>query len=104
MDVATLDAAAERLITDVEGHPPDAGAAAATGGHATQAVAKEPVAHAGKTRLPLDSDDRFLASAAREFQENQIDQALWARALAQSGDDEARAIDVYLRGRATALQ
>jgi hypothetical protein len=48
--------------------------------------------------------DEFLAAAAKEYQEGHIDAALWSRAAAQSGADEALAIAAYLRARATALR
>jgi tetratricopeptide (TPR) repeat protein len=58
----------------------------------------------GEREVPMASADKFLASAIEEYQDGQIDQALWARASAQSGDDESLVIAAYLRARATALQ
>jgi tetratricopeptide (TPR) repeat protein len=59
---------------------------------------------AGRAELGTTSEDAFLAAAAKEYQEGHIDQALWARASAQSGDDESLQVAAYLRARATALQ
>jgi tetratricopeptide (TPR) repeat protein len=59
---------------------------------------------AGECELPTATVDEFLASAVMEYREGQVDPTLWARASAQSGDDESLAIAAYLRARATALQ
>jgi tetratricopeptide (TPR) repeat protein len=59
---------------------------------------------AGRAELGTTSEDAFLAAAAKEYQEGHIDQALWARASTQSGDDESLQVAAYLRARATALQ
>ena len=52
----------------------------------------------------MTAADPFLAAAVKEYQEGHIDPILWARASAQSGDDESLVIAAYLRARATALQ
>ncbi len=62
-----------------------------------------PPAEALEPDLPLASDDKYLATASKEYREGQIDRALWARALGQS-NDESQAIAAYLRARATALR
>lgn len=54
--------------------------------------------------LGITTADEFLAQAASEYQEGHIDQALWRRTSAQTGDDEALAVAAYLRARATALR
>jgi tetratricopeptide (TPR) repeat protein len=53
--------------------------------------------------LRMTTVDRFLASAAKEYEEGHVDPTLWTRA-AQSGNDESLVIAGYLRARATALQ
>jgi tetratricopeptide (TPR) repeat protein len=59
---------------------------------------------AGQDELRMTAADEFLAAATKEYQEGHVDQTLWARALAQSGDDQFLVIAAYLRARATALQ
>jgi tetratricopeptide (TPR) repeat protein len=63
---------------------------------------------AGQTKAPRDlqlrTSDEFLAKATKEYQEGQVDQALWRRAVEQCGQDESLVIAAYLRFRATALQ
>src|SRR5215471_3004772 len=48
--------------------------------------------------------DRFLAEAARALESGQLDQPLWARAVAQAGGDEKLARPGYLKARATAMR
>jgi tetratricopeptide (TPR) repeat protein len=48
--------------------------------------------------------DRFLTKAIHEHTAGHIDTTLWARALAQAGGDSARAKDLYVQSRATALR
>jgi len=74
-------------------------------GHAADTSGDGSIAGAAGTReLPTTSADEFLASAMKEYQAGQIDPALWARATAQSGNEESLAIADYLSARATALQ
>jgi tetratricopeptide (TPR) repeat protein len=54
--------------------------------------------------LHITTTDEFLAEAAREYQEDHIDSALWRRAADQCGNDASLVIAAYLRARATALQ
>jgi tetratricopeptide (TPR) repeat protein len=54
--------------------------------------------------LQFTTTDEFLASAVREYQAGNVDQALWRRATAQCGDNTSLVIAAYLRHRATALQ
>ena len=58
---------------------------------------------AGQGELRVTAADEYLAAATKEYEEGHIDQTLWARASAQSGD-EFLVIAAYLRARATALQ
>jgi len=72
---------------------------------ATRAVSdRSSAAGAVQTGLRMTAADEFLAAATTEYQEGHIDAALWSRAVAQSGADEALAIAAYLRARATALR
>lgn len=67
-------------------------------------VAEQPADNAqAKRDLRMTSTDEFLAAAAKEYEEGQIDAALWRRAE-QGGADPALVVAVYLRARATALQ
>jgi Flp pilus assembly protein TadD len=50
------------------------------------------------------SEDRFLAKARDEHVRGHVDPALWARAVAQAGSDEAKALRIYLDKRATAIR
>jgi tetratricopeptide (TPR) repeat protein len=52
----------------------------------------------------MRTSDEFLAQAAKEYQEGQVDQALWRRAADQGANDVSLVIAAYLRARATALQ
>ena len=70
----------------------------------TPASLDEAPAPAPGAVLTAGSDNEFLSLAAKEYREGQIDQPLWARALAQSSDDESQAVAAYLRSRATVLQ
>jgi hypothetical protein len=54
--------------------------------------------------LGITSSDAWLEAAASEYQQGNIDQALWERALTQSRNDESLAVAAYLRSRATALR
>ncbi len=49
------------------------------------------------------STERYLAKAAEEYAAGHIDQTLWERAVAQGGGDNARAQNIYLLSRATAI-
>jgi Flp pilus assembly protein TadD len=49
-------------------------------------------------------EDRYLAKAREEHAKGHVDQALWARAVAQAGGDEAKALRLYLDTRATAIR
>ncbi len=74
----------------------------------TKPLALEPVAStpddaAVQRQLRITIADPFLAEAAQEYQDGNVDRALWARASAQSGD-ESLVIAAYLRARATALR
>ncbi len=57
-----------------------------------------------KRDLRIRTADEFLARAAKEYQEGQVDQALWRRAADQGASDASLVIAAYLRARATALQ
>jgi len=57
-----------------------------------------------KRDLRITTADEFLIAAAKEYQDRQIDQALWRRAVDQCGGDTASVIPAYLRARATALK
>jgi len=57
-----------------------------------------------KRNLRMSTTDEFLAEAAKEYQEGQIDQALWRRAADQGANDASLVVAAYLRARATALQ
>ena len=59
---------------------------------------------AGQRELRITIADEFLAAVAKEYQEGHIDPTLWARAVAQAGNDESLVIAAYLRTRASALQ
>src|SRR5580765_6113838 len=59
---------------------------------------------AGQAELRMTTTDRFLAAAVKEYEAGHVDQTLWARASAQTGDDKFLVIAAYLRARATALQ
>jgi tetratricopeptide (TPR) repeat protein len=48
--------------------------------------------------------DRFLTKAIEEHAAGHIDRTLWERAVAQSGGDHARAKNIYVQSRATALR
>jgi tetratricopeptide (TPR) repeat protein len=48
--------------------------------------------------------DKFLTAATKEFEAGIIDQPLWRRAAAQSGDDRTLTAQNYLRARAIALR
>jgi tetratricopeptide (TPR) repeat protein len=47
---------------------------------------------------------KYLAAAAREFYDGQIDQPLWLRAVQKSGADEGAARAAYIRARAAAMR
>lgn len=57
-----------------------------------------------KRDLKIRTADEFLDRAAKEYQEGQIDQALWRRAADQGSNDASLVIAAYLRARATVLQ
>ncbi len=57
-----------------------------------------------KRDLRITTADEFLIAAAKEYQDRQIDHALWRRAVDQCGGDTASVIPAYLRARATALK
>jgi tetratricopeptide (TPR) repeat protein len=57
-----------------------------------------------KRDLKIRTSDEFLDRAAKEYQEGQIDQALWRRAADQGSNDASLVIAAYLRARATVLQ
>ena len=50
------------------------------------------------------SVDKYLAAATSEYEQGEIDQPLWDRALAQANGDRESAVPHYLRARATALR
>ncbi len=50
------------------------------------------------------SAERYLAKAKEEHAAGHIDRTLWERAVAQGGGDEARAKNIYLLSRATAIR
>jgi Flp pilus assembly protein TadD len=52
---------------------------------------------------PAPRVDPFLAKAVTEHGAGYVDAALWARAVAQAGGDEALTLRTYLNSRATAL-
>ena len=57
---------------------------------AARAAGEESTADAeGQRELGMTSADEFLASAMKEYQEGHVDPTLWARATAQSGNDES---------------
>lgn len=87
--VAPADAHAER-------------AAPAPSAHAEHAL-PVPSAHIERA-VPAPSEARFLAKARQEHAAGQVDPSLWARALAQAGDDPAQATRIYVNMRATALR
>ena len=57
-----------------------------------------------KRDLRMRTSDEFLDRAAKEYQEGQIDQALWRRAADHGSNDASLVIAAYLRARATVLQ
>jgi Flp pilus assembly protein TadD len=57
-----------------------------------------------KRDLRMTTSDEFLAKAAKEYQEGQVDKALWRRAADQCGNDASLMVPTYLRCRATSLQ
>lgn len=57
-----------------------------------------------KRDLRIRTADEFLAQAAKEYQDGQVDEALWRRAADQGGNDTSLVIAAYLRARATVLQ
>jgi tetratricopeptide (TPR) repeat protein len=59
---------------------------------------------ADRRELRMASADEFLAAATKEYEEGHIEPTLWARASAQSGNDELLVIAAYLRARATELR
>ena len=63
-----------------------------------------PATAEAKRDLRITTADEFLIAAAKEYQDRQIDQALWRRAVDQCGGDTASVIPAYLRARATALK
>jgi tetratricopeptide (TPR) repeat protein len=75
-----------------------AGGDARAGGSDASADAK------GHRDLRMTTTDKFLAEAAREYQEGRVDQVLWRRAADQCGGDASLMIAAYLRSRATAMQ
>src|SRR5438045_3214728 len=79
--------------------------ASTAGDQAPHASCEESIAGApGRHELRMTSADEFVASAMKEYQEGHVDPTLWARAAAQSGNDESLAIAAYLSARATAVQ
>ena len=67
-------------------------------GRAVRASGEESViGAAGQPELGMTAADEFLASAMKEYQDGHVDPTLWARATAQSGDDESQAIAAYLK-------
>lgn len=74
-----------------------------------KALALEPVedstADAKAQRdLHITTANECLAAAVKEYQEGQVDPALWRRAGDQSGSDASLVIAAYLRARATVLE
>jgi tetratricopeptide (TPR) repeat protein len=57
-----------------------------------------------KRELHISTTDEYLAAAAKEYEEGQIDAALWRKAGDQSRGDPSLVIAAYLRARATALR
>jgi tetratricopeptide (TPR) repeat protein len=57
-----------------------------------------------KRDLRMTTSDEFLAKAAKEYQEGQVDKALWRRAADKCGNDASLMVPTYLRCRATSLQ
>jgi hypothetical protein len=54
--------------------------------------------------LRITTADEFLATAAREYEEGTVDQALWRRAVEQCRDNPSLVVAAYLRARATELK
>jgi tetratricopeptide (TPR) repeat protein len=79
-------------------HPPGKALALALVDDAAPANAE------AKRDLRITTADEFLIAAAKEYQDRQIDHALWRRAVDQCGGDTASVIPAYLRARATALK
>ena len=77
---------------------PSLGDAARAGGSDASPDAK------GHRDLRMTTSDKFLAQAAKEYQEGCVDQALWRRAADQCSNDASLMIATYLRTRATVLQ
>ena len=87
----------ERLALE----PMDASTDDGRGAHASGE--ESAIGATGQRELDMTAADEFLASAMKEYQEGHVDPTLWARATAQSGNDESLAIAAYLSARATAL-
>jgi tetratricopeptide (TPR) repeat protein len=69
---------------------------------ARKPVAPSPAqAAAAGTHTPMDP---FAREASRQYAEGHIDQALWDRAIVQSGGDRDKAAATYLAARAVALR
>ena len=54
--------------------------------------------------LHITTADEFLAAAVKEYQDGQVDPALWRLASDQSGHDASLVIAAYLRARASVLK
>jgi tetratricopeptide (TPR) repeat protein len=67
-----------------------------------EAAAVPPPSAAQAPSEPIE--DRFLAKAREEHAKGHVDSALWARAVAHAGRDEAKALRLYLDTRATAIR
>jgi tetratricopeptide (TPR) repeat protein len=68
-------------------------------------IALPPFVAAGTDAEPeVPGSDNYRDAATAEFEQGNIDQPLWDRALAQTKGDREKAIPVYLSARATALR
>ena len=68
-------------------------------------IALPPFVAAGTAAEPeVPDSDKYRDAAKVEFEQGNIDQPLWDRALAQAKGDRESAIPVYLSARATALR
>jgi hypothetical protein len=52
----------------------------------------------------MDSDQKYFDQVAEELAARNLNPGIWARALAESGGDEARARAAYIRLRAQELK
>jgi hypothetical protein len=70
-----------------------------------EAPAPDAVSSSSAAQATSEPDeDRYLARARAEHARGHVDPALWTRAIAQVGDDEAKALPIYLDTRATAIR